>query len=50
MSNKCSEVMFRASTDSGATIKDKIYLSNITTPDSFNPEIAATNEDKIIVK
>jgi hypothetical protein len=50
MSNKCSEVIFRASTDNSATIKDKIYLSNITIPDSFNPEIAATNGDKVIVK
>jgi hypothetical protein len=35
------EVMFRASTDGGATFGDKINLSNTTTTDSQDAEIAA---------
>lgn len=37
--NNNSEVMFRASTDSGAAFGDKINLSNTTALDSFNAEI-----------
>jgi hypothetical protein len=49
MPNNNSEVMFRASTDSGATFGDKINLSNTTTADSLNAEIAATDGDEVIV-
>jgi hypothetical protein len=47
--NNNSEVMFRASTDSGASFGDKINLSNTTTMDSINAEIAATDGDEVIV-
>jgi hypothetical protein len=36
------EVMFRASTDNGATFGDKINLSNTTAADSDDAEIAAS--------
>jgi hypothetical protein len=49
MPNNNSEVMFRASTDSGATFGDKINLSNTTSMDSINAEIAATDGDEVIV-
>lgn len=49
MLNNNSEVLFRASTDSGATFGDKINLSNTTTSDSFNAEIAAADGDEVIV-
>jgi len=42
------EVMFRASTDNGATFADKINLSNSTSADSQDVEIAADG-DKVIV-
>ena len=46
--NNNSEVLFRASTDNGATFGDKINLSNSTTMDSINAEIAATDGDEVI--
>jgi hypothetical protein len=49
MPNNNSEVLFRASTDSGATFGDKINPSNTTTADSINAEIAATDGDEVIV-
>ena len=49
MPNNNSEVLFRASTDNGATFGDKINLSNTTTMDSINAEIAATDGDEVIV-
>jgi hypothetical protein len=39
------EVMFRASTDDGATFGDKINLSNSTETDSENAEIVATGDN-----
>jgi hypothetical protein len=39
------EVMFRASTDNGATFGDKINLSNSTETDSENAEIVATGDN-----
>ncbi len=38
------EVMFRASTDNGATFGDKINLSNTTAADSDDAEIAASGD------
>ena len=38
------EVMFRASTDNGATFGDKINLSNTTEADSNDAEIAASGD------
>src|SRR5215212_10174120 len=38
------EVMFRASTDNGATFGDKINLSNTTEADSDDAEIAASGD------
>ena len=38
------EVMFRASTDNGATFGDKINLSNTTASDSDDAEIAAAGD------
>lgn len=39
------EVMFRASTDNGATFGDKINLSNTTAADSDDAEIAASGNN-----
>jgi hypothetical protein len=39
------EVMFRASTDNGATFRDKINLSNTTEADSDDAEIAASGNN-----
>jgi hypothetical protein len=46
--NNNEEVMFRASTDGGATFGDKINLSNTTDADSWRVEIAG-EEDNVIV-
>src|SRR5215208_3214100 len=46
--NNNEEVMFRASTDSGATFGDKINLSNTTDAGSTRAEIAG-EEDNVIV-
>jgi hypothetical protein len=43
--NQNEEVMFRASTDGGATFGDKINLSNTTDADSERVEIAAEGAD-----
>lgn len=42
------EVMFRASTDGGATFDDKINLSNSTGSDSQDVEIAAGGDNVIL--
>jgi hypothetical protein len=42
------EVMFRASTDGGATFADKINLSNTTDADSQDAEIAADGDEVIV--
>jgi hypothetical protein len=42
------EVMFRASTDSGATFSDKINLSNTTGTESQDAEIAAEGGNVIV--
>jgi hypothetical protein len=41
------EVMFRASTNGGATFGDKINLSNSTDADSQNAEIVALEDDSV---
>ena len=46
--NNNSEVLFRSSNDSGITFADKINLSNTTTADSINAEIAAEGNNVII--
>jgi hypothetical protein len=43
--NNNEEVMFRSSTDGGATFGDKINLSNTTDADSWRVEIAAEGEN-----
>jgi len=43
-----SEVMFRASNDSGKTFADKINLSQSPNADSFNPSIAASGKNVYI--
>jgi len=48
MPNNNSEVLFRASTDSGATFGDKINLSNTTTADSVEAEIAVDGDEVIV--
>ena len=48
MPNNNSEVMFRASTDSGATFGDKINLSNSSNIDSVDQEIAAEGENVFV--
>ena len=42
------EVMFRASTDGGATFTDKINLSNSTDAESQDVQIAADNDNVIV--
>jgi hypothetical protein len=46
--NGNSEVMFRASTDGGATFSDRINLSNTTDADSVDAEIAGEGENVIV--
>jgi hypothetical protein len=46
--NQNEEVMFRASTDGGATFGDKINLSNTTNADSERVEIAAEGADVVV--
>ena len=48
MLNNNSEVFFRASTNGGATFGDKINLSNTTTADSTDAEIAADGDEVIV--
>ena len=47
-SNDNSEVLFRYSNDSGVTFSDKINLSNTTSADSVNAEIAVDG-NKVVV-
>ncbi len=46
--NNNSEVLFRSSADGGITFADKINLSNTTTADSINAEIAADGNNVVI--
>jgi hypothetical protein len=46
--NNNSEVLFRSSADGGMTFADKINLSNTTSADSINAEIAADGSNVII--
>ena len=46
--NGNEEVMFRASTDGGATFGDKINLSNTTDADSWRVEIAGEGENVVV--
>jgi hypothetical protein len=46
--NGNEEVMFRASTDGGATFGDKINLSNTTDADSNRVEIAGEGENVVV--
>jgi hypothetical protein len=46
--NNNSELLFRSSNDSGITFADKINLSNTTTADSINAEIAADGSNVIV--
>jgi hypothetical protein len=46
--NNLEEVMFRASTDGGATFGDKINLSNSTDADSWKVEIAGEGPNVIV--
>ena len=46
--NGNEEVMFRASTDAGATFGDKINLSNTTDADSWRVEIAGEGDNVIV--
>ena len=46
--NNNSELFFRSSNDSGITFADKINLSNTTTADSINAEIAADGNNVVI--
>src|SRR5918992_2805995 len=46
--NGNEEVMFRASSDGGATFSDKINLSNTTEADSWNVEIAGEGETVVV--
>jgi hypothetical protein len=46
--NDLEEVMFRASTDGGATFGDKINLSNTTDADSWRVEIAGEGPNVLV--
>jgi hypothetical protein len=46
--NGNEEVMFRASTDGGATFSDRINLSNTTDADSWRVEIAGEGENVVV--
>jgi hypothetical protein len=46
--NGNEEVMFRASTDGGATFSDRINLSNTTDADSWRVEIAGEGETVVV--
>ncbi len=46
--NGNEEVMFRASTDGGATFSDKINLSNTTEADSWRVEIAGEGDTVVV--
>jgi hypothetical protein len=46
--NGNEEVMFRASTDGGATFGDKINLSNTTEADSWRVEIAGEGDNVVV--
>src|SRR5215213_503091 len=46
--NNNEEIMFRASTDGGATFGDKINLSNTTNADSTRAEIAGEGSNVIV--
>ena len=46
--NNNDEVMFRASSDGGATFGDKINLSNTTNADSWKVEIAGEGDNVIV--
>jgi hypothetical protein len=46
--NNNEEVMFRASTDGGATFGDKINLSNTTDADSWRVEIAGEGDNVVV--
>jgi hypothetical protein len=46
--NGNEEVMFRASTDGGATFSDKINLSNTTDSDSWRVEIAGEGDNVVV--
>jgi hypothetical protein len=46
--NGNEEVMFRASTDGGATFNDRINLSNTTDADSWRVEIAGEGETVVV--
>lgn len=48
MPSNNSEVFFRASTNGGATFGDKVNLSNTTTTDSVDAEIAADGDEVIV--
>jgi hypothetical protein len=48
MPNNSSEVFFRASNNGAATFGDKINLSNTTTADSTDAEIAADGDEVIV--
>lgn len=48
MPNNNSEVFFRASNNGGATFGDKINLSNTTTADSTDAEIAADGDEVMV--
>jgi hypothetical protein len=47
-SNKNEEIMFRASSDGGATFGDKINLSNTTNSDSWKVEIAGEGDNVVV--
>ena len=46
--NSNEEIMFRASTDGGATFGDKINLSNTTNADSWRVEIESDTDSVVV--
>jgi hypothetical protein len=46
--NNNEEIMFRASTDGGATFGDEMYLSNTTSADSWSVEVTGEGPNVLI--
>ena len=46
--NNSEEIMFRASTDGGATFGDEMYLSNTTNPDTWGIEVTGEGPNVLV--
>jgi hypothetical protein len=46
--NNSEEIMFRASTDGGATFGDEMYLSNTTNPDTWSVQVTGEGPNVLV--